>query len=309
VPIEIALLGCGHPHVADLLGVIAAEPDLRLAAAWDADRSAVPGALSSHTVYEADTAIARADAVVICAPTDQRPALCARAAQAGRPVLVQSPIARTAGEARRLARQIAGSRTPALAALFVRELAALAQLRAVIRGGVLGRLSGARAGFAHAGGLDGTLDGPAAWMRDPRRAGVGGFGDLAIHLIDALAYLGELPRLDAVSLDRVPGSDLGGAAVGRWGQVPLTLQTSWVTRPGGLELVIDGARASAVLREGSLQLTDGSGAPDRWIGGPPDPGEALRAFTARLRTRSLPRDGLSDVIHAQEATERAARMQ
>jgi hypothetical protein len=131
----------------------------------------------------------------------------------------------------------------------------------------------------------------------------------AVHLVDALAYLGELPRLDAVSLDRVVGGDLGGAAVGRWGQVPLTLQTSWVTRPGGLELVIDGARASAVLREGSLQLTDGSGAPDRWIGGPPDPGEALRAFTARLRTRSLPRDGLSDVIHAQEATERAARMQ
>jgi predicted dehydrogenase len=306
MPIEISLLGCGHPHVADLLGVIAAEPDLRLAAAWDADRSAVPGPVSSHAVYEADTAIARADVVVICAPTDQRAALCARAARAGRPALVQSPVARTTSEARRLAREIAGSRTPALAALFVRELPALAQLRGVIRAGVLGRLSGARASFAHAGALDGTLDGPAAWMRDPRRAGVGGFGDLAIHLVDALAYLGELPRLDAVSLDRAPAGDLGGAAVGRWGQVPLTLQTSWVTRPGGLELVIDGARASAVLRQGSLQLTDGGGAPDRWIGGPPDPGEALRSFAARLRTRSLPRDGLGDAIRAQDATERAA---
>jgi predicted dehydrogenase len=182
MPIEISLLGCGHPHVADLLGVIAAEPDLRLAAAWDADRSAVPGPLSSHAVYEADTAIARADAVVICAPTDQRPALRARAARAGRPVLVQSPIARTSSEARRLARQITGSRTPALAALFVRELPALAQLRGVIRAGVLGR----------------------------------------------------------------------------------------------------------------------------WIGSPPDPGEALRAFAARLRTRSLPRAGLSDAIRAQETIERAA---
>jgi hypothetical protein len=98
---------------------------------------------------------------------------------------------------------------------------------------------------------------------------------------------------------------VGGAAVGRWGQLPLTLQTSWVTRPGGLELVIDGARASAVLQQGSLQLTDGTGSPDRWIGSPPDPGEALRAFAARLRTRSLPRDGLSDAIRAQEAIERA----
>jgi hypothetical protein len=31
VTIDAALLGCGHPHVPDVLGVVASEPDLRLA--------------------------------------------------------------------------------------------------------------------------------------------------------------------------------------------------------------------------------------------------------------------------------------
>ena len=57
MPIGISLLGCAHPHVSDVLGVIASEPDLRLAAAWDADRSLVPGQIASHAVSDLDRAI------------------------------------------------------------------------------------------------------------------------------------------------------------------------------------------------------------------------------------------------------------
>ena len=306
MPISIALLGCGHPHVRDYLAVIAAEPDLALVAAWDADSSAVPGPISGFAVRDVETAIARADAVVICAPTDERPVLCARAARAGRPILVEKPVARTASEAQRLAREIDRGRTPAAAALFLRELPALGQLRGVLRAGVLGRISGIRARYAHGGALDGTLGGPAGWMRDPRRAGVGGFGDLGLHLVDALAALGRLPRIDAVSLDRAAGGgDLGGSAVGRWDRVPLTLTASWAAAESGLWLSVDGARATATLHDGVLEISDG-GAGERWIGAPPHAGEALRAFAARLRGRSLRRDGLTAAIAAQAALERAA---
>src|SRR3954469_6804212 len=114
MPIDVALLGCGHPDVPDVLGVLASEPDLRLVAVWDADPSAVPVAIGGAAVTRAETAIRRAHAVVVCAPTDQRPALCAQAAQAGRPLLVQPPVGRTAAEARTLEREVARSRTPAV---------------------------------------------------------------------------------------------------------------------------------------------------------------------------------------------------
>jgi predicted dehydrogenase len=307
MPIELALLGCSHPHVPDVLGVVASEPDLRLAAAWDPDRSAVPGQISSHAVADLDTAIRRADAVVVCVPTDQRPGVCARAARAGRPLLVEKPVARTVAEARGLAREISRSRTPAYATLFLRELPALARLGNVLRADVLGRLGAVSALYAHAGALDGLFAGPAAWMQMPARAGVGGMGDLGIHLIDALAVLRGLPRLDAITLDRGPAgsTDLGGVGVGRWGGVPLSLRTSWATRPGGFELTVSGGAASAVLRNGTLEIVADDGSTERWVGPPPDAGEAVRAFVDRLRRRRLDMNGLEPAIRAQAVIERA----
>jgi predicted dehydrogenase len=309
MPIDIALLGCGHPHVPDVLGVLASEPDLRLAAVWDADRSAVPAAVAGAAVSRAETAIGRAHAVVVCAPTDQRPALCAQAARAGRPILVEKPVARSAAEARAVAREIGRSRTPAVAALFLRELSALGRLGALLREGLLGRVASVSAALTHPGAIDGWFEGPCAWMRDPRRAGVGGFGDLALHLVDALAVLrpDEPPSLAAVARDRsAPGQgDIGGVALGSWAGAPLTVRASWATRPGGLELVVSAAAGTATLRDGVLELSGSRGRSERWVGAPPDAGEALRAFAARLRAQRFPRDGLAPAVRAQERLEAA----
>jgi predicted dehydrogenase len=312
MPIDVALLGCAHPHVPDVLGVLASEPDLRLVAAWDADPSAIPGAISGTAVGRAETALRRAHAAIICAPTDQRPALCVQAARAGCPLLVEKPVGRTSAEARAVAREVGRSRTPAMAALFLRELPALARLAGVLRERLLGRLAGVRAELSHAGAVDGWFDGPSAWMLDPERAGVGGFGDLALHLVDALAALraDEPPALHAVALDR-PGAgraDVGGVGVGSWAGAPLAVRTSWASRPGGLELVVTGAAGTARLRDGVLEIDRGRGEPERWIGPPPDAGEAVRSFANRLRARRFPRDGLAPAVQAQAVVEGAVRV-
>lgn len=306
MPIDLALLGCAHPHVPDVLGVLAAEPDLRLVAAWDADRSAIPGPISGVAVGRAETAIRQADAVLICAPTDQRPALCAQAARAGRPLLVEKPIARTAAEARAVAREVQRSRTPAMVALHLRQVPAVSRLAGVLREGLLGRVASVSAAQAHPGALDGWFDGPVAWMRDPERASVGGFGDLAFNLVDLLGLLGadEPPRLATVALD----GDVGGTALGSWAGAPLTVHASWAERPGGLELIVRGGAATATLRGGTLELEREAGRPERWVGAPPDAGEAVRAFAAALRARRLPRDGLARAVRVQETLEAAIRV-
>lgn len=314
MPIDVALLGCGHPHLPDVLGVLASERDLRLTAVWDSDPSAVPAAIAGAAVSSAETAIGRADAVVILAPTDQRPALCVQAARAGRPMLVEKPVARSAAEARAVAREIGRSRTPAVAALFLRELPALARLRSVLAERLLGRVGSVTASFAHAGAIDGWFVGPTAWMRNPARAGVGGFGDMGLHLIDVLAALGrdEPPRLSAVALDRggggARGGDVGGSAVGSWASAPLSIHASWAVRPGGLEFAVAGSAGTATIRDGVLELAWDERRHERWVGAPPDAGEAMRAFGARLRTRRLPRDGLAPAVRAQEVLEAAMQI-
>ena len=69
-----------------------------------------------------------------------------------------------------------------------------------------------------------------------------------------------------------------------------------------------GSAGTATLREGVLELDRNGGAPERWVGAPPDPGEALRAFTARLRARRFARDGLAPAVRAQEVLEAAVRV-
>jgi predicted dehydrogenase len=248
--------------------------------------------------------------VVVAAPVDERPALCVEAARAGRPLLVEQPIALTAAEAGRLAREVSRSRTPAMASLFLRELPALRRLAGVLTERLLGRLASVSAAWVHPGALDGWFTGPRAWMRDPARAGVGGFGDLALHLLDALATLpaDAPPALAAVALDRDGPGDVGGQAVGTWGAVPLALRAGWASRPGGLELTVTGAAGTATVRDGVLELATGGGAPQRWVGPPPDAGEALRAFAARLRARRLPRDGLLPVVQAHAVLEAAVAL-
>jgi predicted dehydrogenase len=199
-----------------------------------------------------------------------------------------------------------------MAALFLRELPALARLAGVLRERLLGRLAGVSAALVHPGAVEGWFDGPRAWMRDPERAGVGGFGDLALHVVDALAALraDEPPALHAVALDRPgPGrADIGGTALGTWAGAPLTVRASWAARPGGLELVVTGAAATATLREGVLEIDHGAGEPERWVGPPPDAGEAVRAFANRLRARRFPRDGLAPAVQAQALLEAAVRV-
>src|SRR4051812_8235925 len=312
MPIDLALLGCGHPHLPDVLGVLASEPDLRLVAAWDADPSAIPSEIGGSAGTRAETAIRPAPALVICAPTDQRPALCVQTARAGRPFLVEEPLARTAAEARGVVREVQRSRTPAMPALFLRHLPALRRLTGVLRERMLGRLTGVTATLVHAGAVDGWFDGPAAWMRDVARAGVGGFGERGLHVLDALAVLGadEPPRLAAVVLDRAAGtrSDVGGIGLGTWHGVPLSVRAGWAVRPAGFELLLTGESGTATVRDGTLELAGDAGAPERWVGAPPDAGEAVRAFAAALRARRFPRDGLLPALRAQEVLDAAVRV-
>jgi hypothetical protein len=78
------------------------------------------------------------------------------------------------------------------------------------------------------------------------------------------------------------------------------MQAGWAANPGGLELTIAGSAGTAVLRDGVLELGD-----ERWVGPPPDAGEAVRAFAACLRARRFPRDGLERAARAQHVLESA----
>src|SRR5262249_39517726 len=95
-PIRVGLIGAG-PWARGVTGpVFAAGPETQLAGVWSrtADHAAeVAGALGADAVGDVDALIDASDAVAIAVTPDAQPELAMRAVRAGRPVLLEKPIA------------------------------------------------------------------------------------------------------------------------------------------------------------------------------------------------------------------------
>ncbi|OKI21124.1 hypothetical protein A6A25_37000 [Saccharothrix sp. CB00851] len=272
------MLGTAHVHLSDHLTALRSDPDVRLVAVYRGEEGQpVPGV---HRVADPVDALCEADAVIVASTTAQHAVLLPSVAAAGLPALVEKPLASTVDASRWLAALLATSRAPVTTAMFLRCAPAFRAARERLDD--LGELVSAHARFTHPG-LDDGVFGAVPWMLDPRHGAVGGFADLAVHLLDLLRWLRPEASLtaDAARLrfrDGVP-LDVGGAALVDWGGTPVTLHAGWTARPGGVHLHVEGVRGSLTVSGGTLST--GSGA--HLHHPPPAAGDAVVAFLAHLR--------------------------
>jgi predicted dehydrogenase len=279
--LRVALLGLAHVHVSDHLDVVETDPGLRLAAVWDGTglhrsrfpelaRASVPAALDD------------ADLAVVDTPTAEHEAVVAAVAEREIPLFVEKPLGRDAVEARRIAAMIDGAGIPFATGFFLRCLPVLRQ----VRDGRLGELVRVDAGFTHDGLRSGVFAGETAWMLDPDRAGVGAFGDLGTHLLDALRWLRPDAALTVraahLTMEADQALEVAGTAELTWGgTVPCTVGASWISGPGRLSIRLEGTAATALVDGGRLTVTGPE--PLRRQGTSPDARDALRVFVASLR--------------------------
>jgi predicted dehydrogenase len=209
----------------------------------------------------------------------------------GIPLFVEKPLGRDAAEARRIAAVIDRAGVPFATGFFLRFLPALREVRDLLRDGRLGEVVSAYASFTHDGLPSGAFAGETAWMLDPDRAGVGAFGDLGTHLLDALRWLRPGAELAVRNAHLTVAADqaveVAGTALLTWGEtVPCTVSTSWVSKPGGLSVRLEGTDATAVVEGGRLTV---SGAENfSRMGTSPDARDAFRAFVCGGRASDRP---------------------
>ncbi|OXM46613.1 oxidoreductase [Amycolatopsis thailandensis] len=239
-PVRVAILGTAHPHLADHREAIRRDPRATAASGLD-----------------------DADAVIIDSVTADHPRLLRAAIEAGKPALVEKPLAATVPETGELTSLIDAAAVPVTTAMFLRCAPALRGLRTFLSAGSGGPVTSVRARFSHPGLLDGWFRGRTAWMLDPRQGGVGGLADLGIHLLDLLLWLRPDAGLRVVSAvkDRAPGiaMDVGGTARLDWDGVPVTLHCGWTSRPGGFDVRVDRAGGSCTVSGGRLVIATGTG--------------------------------------------------
>jgi 1,5-anhydro-D-fructose reductase (1,5-anhydro-D-mannitol-forming) len=126
------------------------------------------------------------DAVYVATPPSSHLEFALAAAAAGKPCLVEKPMAITHAECLRMVDAFAAAGVPLWVAYYRRALPRFLAVRDVLASGAIGRLVAVRASIAAplAHG-----QGAANWRFDPATAGGGLFFDLGSHTFDLIDFL------------------------------------------------------------------------------------------------------------------------
>ena len=131
------------------------------------------------------------------------------AAEAGKHVLCEKPLGRTADESHEIWRRVAATGVKHLCGFNYRFVPAVRLARELIEAGELGEIRHFRARYLQDWGEDPTL---GTWRFDPVEAGSGALGDLAAHVVDLARFLvGEIASVSALVKTFVPGRKVDDA--------------------------------------------------------------------------------------------------
>src|SRR5437016_1808184 len=131
------------------------------------------------------------------------------AAEAGKHVLCEKPLGRTADESYDVWRRVAATGVKHLCGFNYRFVPAVRLARDLVEEGRLGEIRHFRGRYLQDWGDDPSLD---TWRFHPDEAGSGALGDLAAHVVDLSRYLvGEIASVSALVKTFLPGREVDDA--------------------------------------------------------------------------------------------------
>lgn len=131
------------------------------------------------------------DAVDICTPNNLHKEIAIAAAQAGKMILCEKPLAMNAAEGEEMCQAVEKAKVPNIVWYNYRRIPAVTFAKNLIDSGRLGRIFHYRANFLQDWTINADLPqgGAALWRLDAAAAGSGVTGDLLAHCIDTAIWL------------------------------------------------------------------------------------------------------------------------
>ncbi len=142
------------------------------------------------------------DAVDICTPNDSHMEIAIAAAEAGKMILCEKPIARTGKEGEAMLAAVEKAGVPNLVWYNYRFIPAVTHAKNIVDSGELGKIFHYRANFLQDWtiGADLPQGGEGLWRLDVKAAGSGVTGDLLAHCIDTARWInGEIASVSAMT--------------------------------------------------------------------------------------------------------------
>ncbi len=166
------------------------------------------------------------DVVDIATPNDLHEEIAVAAAQAGKHVFCEKPLARTAAESRRMLDAVNAAGVTHMVAFNYRRTPAVTTAARMIAKGEIGEILSFRGTYLQDWSAD--PDAPLSWRFQKSVAGSGAMGDIGTHVIDmARMLVGEIVAVNAIAKTYVPtrpiqagGLDKLGAAEKGGGDTP-----------------------------------------------------------------------------------------
>jgi len=203
-PLNIGLVGYGfmgrthsngYKRVNDFFPDVEYQPVLKAICARSADRAQAFadqwGFESIETDWKALVARDDIDAIDICTPNNTHAEIAIAAAEAGKMVLCEKPLARTTEESLPMVEAIEKAGVANTVWYNYRRIPAVTLAKQIVDSGKLGRIFHYRANFLQDWTISEDLPqgGEALWRLDANAAGSGVTGDLLAHCIDTAIWL------------------------------------------------------------------------------------------------------------------------
>ena len=230
------------------------------------------------------------EAVDVCSPNRSHAEVAVAAAEAGKHVLVEKPMACTLEEADRMIAAAGQSGVVLAVAHNMRFAAPFFTAHLLVREGAVGDVVGFRAGFGHGGPQDWAPQ--ATWFFDLEQSGGGALIDLGIHGADLIRFVvaEEVVDVSALLSRRPDGVDDAAQVIMRTaGGAVGSFHASWKARPGpDHQLTVFGTEATLHLdRRTPLSLHRPGGKPEPVELRQP-PGDLFSGFVAACASGSAP---------------------
>lgn len=161
------------------------------------------------------------DVVDIAAPNHLHAEIAIAAAEAGKHIISEKPLARTSAEARAMLDAVTAAGVVHMVAFNYRRTPAIALAKKFIDEGTIGRITNFRGTYLQDWSADPAS--PLSWRFRKDVAGSGALGDIATHVIDLARYLvGEIAEVNAVMSTFITERPLQSAGADALGTVRAT---------------------------------------------------------------------------------------
>jgi predicted dehydrogenase len=254
--IGMGLLSFAHGHQRSWAKVFSSRPDSYVAAVWDdnVERGRAEAKnLGVDFVADVDELLARPDvhAVAICAENAKHADLAVAAAQAGKHIMMQKPMATSVADARRIVAAVERAGVQYMQAYNLRFDPVHEMVKQLVDEGQIGRVNIVHRRHSHHFALDPkNLQQVLGWMANPQLSGGGSLMDEGAHATLWYVWMfGNPVSVTAQTSTTIPGLQVEDNAILLFqfpNNVIGTLQTSWTEVAGDSTIEIFGDKGTII---------------------------------------------------------------